>query len=83
LIIGRPRGACSFPARYDRTMVDLPGGKILGRLEDPVTGEPIDAAEEERFMKCPACGGVLDMRDLAAALAHHGALPHPGQDRTN
>jgi hypothetical protein len=64
-------------------MADLPRGKILGRLGDPVTGEPIDAAETEHSMKCSACGGVFDMRDLGAALAHHGPLPHPGQDRTN
>ena len=62
-------------------MADLPRGKILGRLEDPVTGKPTDAAEAENFMQCPACGGVLDMRDLGAALAHHGPLPHPEGDK--
>jgi hypothetical protein len=66
-------------------MADFPRGKILGRLEDPVTGKPIDAAEAENFMQCSACGCVFDMRDLGAALAHHGRQPHPhpGQDRTN
>jgi hypothetical protein len=32
-------------------------------------------------MHCPACGGVLDMRDLGA-LAHHGLLPHPVGDKS-
>jgi hypothetical protein len=64
-------------------MADLPKRNIRGRLADPVTGEPIEAAEEEHYMRCPACGGVLDMRELDAAFAHHGPLPHPGQDRTN
>ncbi len=34
-------------------------------------------------MKCPARGGWIDCRELGAVLAHHGPLPHPGQDRTN
>jgi hypothetical protein len=64
-------------------MSDLPKRNIRGRLKHPVTGEPVDAAEAEHYMKCPACGGVFDMRNLAAALAHHGPLPHPGQDAIN
>ena len=53
----------------------------MGKLVDPSSGAPIDAAEAENFMRCPACGGVLDMRDLGAALAHHGPLPHPVGDK--
>ena len=34
-------------------------------------------------MRCSACGGMLDMRDLAIVLAHLEPLPHPGQDKTN
>jgi len=60
-------------------MVDLPRDKILGGLEDPVTGKPIDAAEAENFMRCSACGGLLDMRDPAIVLAHLEPLPHPGR----
>jgi hypothetical protein len=65
----------------DYDPADLLRGKILGRLAHPITGEPIDAAEAENFMKCPACGGVFDMRDLGAALPHHGPLPHPVGDK--
>lgn len=55
-------------------------GKYIGRLVDPKTGKPVDAPEAENYMRCPAYGGVLDMRDLGAALAHHGPLPHPDGD---
>jgi hypothetical protein len=34
-------------------------------------------------MTCPACGGVIDLRDLAIVMAHLAPLPHPGQDQTN
>ena len=64
-------------------MADLPRGQILGREEDLVTGKLVDAAGAENFMRCPACGGRFDMSDLGAALAHHGPLPHSGQDRIN
>jgi hypothetical protein len=46
-------------------MVDLPNGKFLGSEEDLV-GDTVDAEEAGRFMKCPACGGMIDLRDLAA-----------------
>jgi hypothetical protein len=59
----------------------IPRGKYLGKLVDPRTGKPVEAAEADHFMRCPACGGVLDMRDLGAALAHHGPLPHPARDK--
>ena len=62
-------------------MVDIPRDKYLGQLVDPVTGKPIEAAEAEHFMRCTACGGMFDMRDLGAAFAHNGPLPHPSGDR--
>jgi len=62
-------------------MVDLPNGKFLGSEEDPV-GDTVDAEEAGRFMKCPACGGMIDLRDLAAVHAHLRPLPHPGRDAT-
>jgi hypothetical protein len=32
---------------------------------------------------CPACGGVIDLRDLAIVPAHLAPLPHPAEDGTN
>jgi hypothetical protein len=61
-------------------MADLPRGKFLGTEEDPVPGKPIDTAEGDDFMTCPACGGVIDLHDLDAVLAHLAPLPHPAQD---
>lgn len=37
--------------------------------------------ETDHFMKCPACGGYFDMRDLGAVFAHDGPLPHPVEDK--
>jgi len=46
------------------------------RLGDP----PKD--EAEHFMRCPACGGGMDCRDLGQVLfEHEGPLPHPPQDQ--
>ena len=51
-------------------------GEIIGKR---VGGEP--AEEAEHVIKCPTCGGYVDMRDLAQVLEHEGPLPHPVQDR--
>ena len=56
-------------------MSDIPRGKYLGQR---VGGESAD--EAEHFMKCPACGGVFDMRDLGQVFEHDGPLPHPSRD---
>jgi hypothetical protein len=61
-------------------MVDLPRGSILGREEDPLTGKPANTEEADSFVKCPACGGMIDCRDLAIVLEHLKPLPHAGQD---
>jgi hypothetical protein len=47
----------------------------LQRLGD----QPTD--EAEHFIRCPACGGWIDCRDLGQALEHDGPLPHPTQDQ--
>ncbi|MBR0855504.1 hypothetical protein [Bradyrhizobium liaoningense] len=44
-----------------------------------VTPPPAD--ETEHFVKCPACGGWIDCRDLGTVFAHEGPLPHPAADR--
>jgi hypothetical protein len=33
--------------------------------------------EAEHFIRCPACNGWIDMRDLGQVLEHEGPLPHP------
>jgi hypothetical protein len=57
-------------------MIDIPRGKYLGKaLGNP----PKD--EAEHFVRCPACGGWIDRRDLGQVFEHEGPLPHPAQDR--
>ena len=79
-----PLGLTSLGCRISQPPLPICGAvsrlarsKILGRLQDPATGKPIDAAEAEDFMRCPACGGVVDMRELAMVMAHLAPLPHP------
>ena len=31
-------------------------------------------------MRCPACGGLIDCRDLSQEIAHDGPLPHPAAE---
>jgi len=53
----------------------VPRGKYLG--------EPVDEPknEAEHFVRCPACGGLIDCRDLSWVLDHAGPLPHPPRDQ--
>jgi hypothetical protein len=57
-------------------MVGLPRGRYLGKR---LHGQP--ANEAEHFIRCPACGGWLDCRDLGHVFEHEGPLPHPLQDQ--
>jgi hypothetical protein len=52
----------------------FPRGKYMGRSTRPLT-------EAERFKRCAACGGFIDILDLAWVRDHEGPLPHPAQDR--
>ena len=54
---------------------EIPRGKYLGKR----LGEP-PADDAEHFIKCPACAGWIDCRDLACVFDHEGPLPHPAQD---
>ena len=59
-----------------RSSADDPRGKYLGeRVGDP----PKD--EGEHFVRCPACDGWIDCRDLSQVFEHEGPLPHPAQDQ--
>jgi hypothetical protein len=55
--------ACSSPARQGAAKLNdqhIPRGKYLGRR----LGEP-PKDEAEHFIRCQACGGWIDYRDLA------------------
>jgi hypothetical protein len=45
-------------------------GEVIGqRVDKPVTDEA------EHFIRCPDCGGWIDMRDLCQVFEHAGPLP--------
>ena len=68
------RVALSLNGRPPAT--NVPRGKYLGRrIGDP----PKD--EAEHFIRCPACGGWVDCRDLGQVFEHEGPLPHPAEDQ--
>jgi hypothetical protein len=56
-------------------MDEIPRGRYIGK---PADGIP--TTEGDHYMRCPACGGTLDCRDLAQVIAHNGPLPHPAED---
>ena len=51
-------------------------GKYMGRL---ISQAPKD--EAGHFIRCPACGGWIDCRDLGQLFEHEGPLPHPAEDQ--
>lgn len=53
----------------------IPRGQIIGKRIDSVTTD-----EADHFIKCAACGGWIDCRDLGAVFDHEGPLPHPACD---
>jgi hypothetical protein len=55
---------------------EIPRGKYIGWPRD---GIPTN--EADHFIRCPACGGLVDCRDLGQVFAHVGELPHPAVDR--
>jgi hypothetical protein len=52
-------------------------GEILGEV---VGRNP--ATEADYFVRCPDCGGYIDIRDLAQVVEHAGPLPHPTGDKS-
>ena len=55
-------------------MIEVPRGKYFGN--------PIMKRERVRnFIRCLACGGWIDCRDLGQVFEHEGPLPHPAQDQ--
>jgi len=57
-------------------MTTIPRGTIIGKQ----VGGP-RLSEAEHFLKCEACGGFFDKRDLGAVLDHEQPLPHPACDQ--
>ena len=55
--------------------MDIPRGKYIGRR----VSKPVP--EADHFIKCEACGGMIDCRDLGQVFDHEGPLPHPAQDQ--
>ena len=56
--------------------MNLPRGKYIGkRVGLPATDEA------EHFIRCPACDGWIDCRDLGQVFEHEEPLPHPPQDQ--
>ena len=54
----------------------IPRGKYLGRDADLVVDN-----EADHFIRCPACHGWIDCRDLGSVFDHEGPLPHPAWDQ--
>ena len=59
----------------------LIGLDMLEAKRSPTQESTVEAAEADHFTRCPACGGVIDVRDLAIVLAHLRPLPHPAGDK--
>jgi hypothetical protein len=58
-------------------MRSIPRGKYLaGRLRQSAQ----QAADNH--ITCPACGGWIDISDLASVADHAGPLPHPAIDQS-
>jgi CRISPR/Cas system type I-B associated protein Csh2 (Cas7 group RAMP superfamily) len=57
-------------------MTDIPRNRYLGKR----VGE-LPADEDEHFIRCAACNGWIDCRDLGAVFDHEGPLPHPPGDQ--
>jgi hypothetical protein len=55
-------------------MIGIQRGQYLGRR----LGDTPDD-EAEHFVRCPACDGWIDCRDLGQVFEHEGLLPHPAQ----
>jgi len=59
-----------------RRVPEVRRGQYIGKR---VGGEPKD--ESEHFMRCPVCGGLIDMGGLGQVFEQEGPLPHPKQDQ--
>ena len=56
----------------------IPRGKYLGEL----VGDPPEA-EAEHFVRCPACDGWIDCRDLGQVFEHTRCRINPNDSRTH
>jgi hypothetical protein len=72
---GAAQAAAKEVARIS-AMIGVPRGKYIGKR----VGQPA-SDEAEHFIRCPACNGWIDCRDLGQVLEHEGPLPHPTEDQ--
>jgi hypothetical protein len=71
---GMPCPSCNkSPGPNDRP--DVPRLGFAPAVGELVGGVAPDN-EAERYMRCPKCGQVYDVRDPDTVLAHDGPLPH-------
>jgi CRISPR/Cas system type I-B associated protein Csh2 (Cas7 group RAMP superfamily) len=56
--------------------MDIPRGKFVGECVNRGV-----VKESDHFLKCQACGGWIDCRDLGSVFDHEGPLPHPVCDQ--
>jgi hypothetical protein len=54
----------------------IPRGKFIAKREGKL---PVRIGEH--FIRCEACGGWIDCRDLGSVFDHEGPLPHPATDK--
>jgi hypothetical protein len=74
---GAPCPACN-PSEV--TMPEMPDDFVEDRGAIPrgkFIGKPVGDDDANHFMKCEACGGWIDCRDLGSVFDHEGPLPHP------
>ena len=57
-------------------MRPIPRGKYLDERQRRTR---VDAADSH--IRCPKCGGWIDLSDLGAVVDHSGPLPHPAIDQ--
>jgi hypothetical protein len=48
-------------------------------LDERLRRSPEEAADNH--VRCPACGGWVDISDMGSVVDHSGPLPHPAIDQ--
>jgi hypothetical protein len=72
---GMPCPDCDEGDFSPNSAMDFFPDRIIGQFQ----GE--HGAETDHFIRCPKCGGLIDMRNLSQVYEHGGPLPHPAADK--